>query len=319
LVLLVLRDEVVHVALGLGELHLVHALAGVPMEEGLATEHRSELLRDSLENLLNGGRVSNERSRHLESSGRNVAHGSLDVGRDPIHEVRRVFVLHRRHLEAHLAHTHLPAEDGGYGEVAAMARVAGCHHVARAEHLLRQFSDAERVVGGASLGVEGREAGHEEVQAREWHHVDSEFAEIGVELAWESQAGRHSRHRHRHQVVEISVAWVLELEGTEADVVESLVVDAECLVRVLDQLVHGERRVVGLDDRVRDLGRGNDGEGAHDPVGVLLSDLGYEEGTHAGSGSASERVCQLESLQTVAALGLLAHDVQHLVDQLRSL
>ena len=39
LVLLVLRDKVVHVGLGLGELHLVHTLSGVPMEEGLATEH----------------------------------------------------------------------------------------------------------------------------------------------------------------------------------------------------------------------------------------------------------------------------------------
>ena len=35
LVLLVLGDEVVHVGLGLGELHLVHALASVPVEESL--------------------------------------------------------------------------------------------------------------------------------------------------------------------------------------------------------------------------------------------------------------------------------------------
>ena len=39
LVLLVLRHQIVHVRLGLRELHLVHALAGVPMEEGLAPEH----------------------------------------------------------------------------------------------------------------------------------------------------------------------------------------------------------------------------------------------------------------------------------------
>ena len=52
LVLLVLADEVVHVGLGLGELHLVHALPGVPVEESLAPEHRSELLRDPLEQLL---------------------------------------------------------------------------------------------------------------------------------------------------------------------------------------------------------------------------------------------------------------------------
>ena len=41
------RTKVVHVRLGLGELHLVHALAGVPVKEGLAAEHRGELLGDA--------------------------------------------------------------------------------------------------------------------------------------------------------------------------------------------------------------------------------------------------------------------------------
>ena len=44
--------QIVHVALGLGELHLVHALPGVPVEERLAPEHRGELLRDPLKQLL---------------------------------------------------------------------------------------------------------------------------------------------------------------------------------------------------------------------------------------------------------------------------
>jgi hypothetical protein len=44
LVLLILRDEVIHVALGLGELHLVHAFTCVPEEEGLPAEHDRELL-----------------------------------------------------------------------------------------------------------------------------------------------------------------------------------------------------------------------------------------------------------------------------------
>ena len=35
LVLLVLRDKIVHVGLGLSELHLVHSLTGVPVQEGL--------------------------------------------------------------------------------------------------------------------------------------------------------------------------------------------------------------------------------------------------------------------------------------------
>merc|ERR1712121_403974 len=43
LVLLVLRDQVVHVALSLSELHLIHTLTSVPMEESLAPEHSCEL------------------------------------------------------------------------------------------------------------------------------------------------------------------------------------------------------------------------------------------------------------------------------------
>ena len=39
LVLLVLGDQVGHVGLSLRKLHLVHAFAGVPVEESLATEH----------------------------------------------------------------------------------------------------------------------------------------------------------------------------------------------------------------------------------------------------------------------------------------
>ena len=49
-----------HVALSLGEFHLVHALAGVPMQEGLATEHSGELVADTLEELLDGGAVADE-------------------------------------------------------------------------------------------------------------------------------------------------------------------------------------------------------------------------------------------------------------------
>ena len=56
-------------------------------------------------------------------------------------------------------------------------------------------------------------------------------------------------------MVEVSVGGVGELEGTEADVVESFVVDAEGLVGVLDKLVDGERGVVGLHNGVRNLER----------------------------------------------------------------
>eukprot|EP00916_Digyalum_oweni_P002874 GHVL01005321.1.p2 GENE.GHVL01005321.1~~GHVL01005321.1.p2 ORF type:complete len:203 (-),score=15.70 GHVL01005321.1:149-757(-) len=120
-------------------------------------------------------------------------------------------------------------------------------------------------------------------------------------------------------MVQITVGGGGQLEGTEADVVQSLVVDAEGLVCVLNQLVHGQGGVVGLDHGVGHLGGGHDREGVHDSVGVFFTDLGNEECAHAGAGAASQGVGQLEALQAVAALGLLAHDIQNGVDELSAL
>merc|ERR1712078_269497 len=67
LVLLVLRNQVVHVTLGLSKLHLVHALAGVPVEEGFATEHCREVFGYTLEHLLDRRGVAEESDRHLQA------------------------------------------------------------------------------------------------------------------------------------------------------------------------------------------------------------------------------------------------------------
>ena len=77
-------------------------------------------------------------------------------------------------------------------------------------------------------------------------------------------------------MVEVAIGGGGQLQGAEADVVQRLVVDAVRLVSVLDQLVDREGGVVGLHHGVGDLGAGHHGVGVHDPVRVLLSDLGDE-------------------------------------------
>uniref|UniRef100_A0A7I4C4Z2 Uncharacterized protein n=1 Tax=Physcomitrium patens TaxID=3218 RepID=A0A7I4C4Z2_PHYPA len=110
LVLLVLRHQIVHVALRLRELHLVHALARVPMQESLPPEHGCELLAHTPEHLLNRRRVTDERRRHLQTRRGNVTHTRLHVVRNPLHEVRRILVLHVDHLLVHLLRRHLAPE-----------------------------------------------------------------------------------------------------------------------------------------------------------------------------------------------------------------
>ena len=83
--------------------------------------------------------------------------------------------------------------------------------------------------------------------------------------------------------------------------------------------MHRERRVVRLDDGVRHLGRREHRVRPHDAVGVLLADLRDEERAHAGARAAAHGVDELEALEAVAGLGLLAHDVEDRVDELGAL
>ena len=145
-----------------------------------------------------------------------------------------------------------------------MTWVAGGHHVLGVEHLLGELGDGEGTVLLGSTGGEWGKTGHEKVETGEGDHVDGQLAEVSVQLTWESQAGSDTGHGGRDQVVQVTVGWGGELQGTEigldlanqsellpeADIVEGLVINAVGLVGVLNELVDGEGGIVGLDDGV---------------------------------------------------------------------
>ena len=54
-------------------------------------------------------------------------------------------------------------------------------------------------------------------------------------------------------------------------------------------------------------------------TGVLLADLGDEERAHTRAGTTTQGVGDLEALEAVAGLGLLAHNVEDGVDELGTL
>ena len=82
------------------------------MKERLALKHRSELVRHTLEQLLDGSRVADEGDRHLETARSDVALSGEDIVRDPLDKVGRVLALHELHLLFDFLHRDLATEDG---------------------------------------------------------------------------------------------------------------------------------------------------------------------------------------------------------------
>ncbi len=195
------------------------------MEESLSSEHSSELLSDSLEHLLDGSGVTDEGGGHLETVGWDVTDGGLDVVGNPLDEVRRVLVLDVQHLLVDFLGGNPSSKHSRSSQISTVSWVGGAHHVFGVEHLLGQFSNIEVSVLLGSSGGEWSESNHEEVESWEWDQVGGQLSEVRVELTWESETTGDSRHGSRDQVVQVTIGWGGQFQGSEADVIKGLVVD----------------------------------------------------------------------------------------------
>jgi len=157
------------------------------------------------------------------------------------------------------------------------------------------------------------------METGEGDQVHSELSQVRVELTGESEAASDTGKSGRHEMVEITIGRGGELESSEADIVKSLVINAHNLIGVFDELMHGKGGVVGLNDSVGHLRRRHDGEGSHDSIGVLFTDLGDQEGSHTGAGTTTERVGDLEALEAIATFSFFSADVEDGVDELGTL
>ena len=118
----------------------------------------------------------------------------------------------------------------------------------------------EALVGAAGAGNNRGVRDERVVNTRKWHQVSLEFGQIDVEGAVEAEAGRDGADHLRNQTVEVLEAGAGNVQLAVADIIDSLVVNQEGAVRVLNGAVSGQHGVVGLDDRRRHTRGRVDGE-----------------------------------------------------------
>ena len=92
------------------------------------------------------------------------------------------------------------------------------------------------------------------------HQVGLELRHIHVQGSVKAQGRREGRNNLRNQAVEVRVRGTLNIQVATANVVQGLVVEAKGTVRVLEQRVRAQDRVVRFHDRGRHLRRRRDGK-----------------------------------------------------------
>jgi hypothetical protein len=129
-------------------------------------------------------------------------------------------------------------------------------------------------------------------------------------------ADMENTHTLSDEAVQVLVVGALNAEVPAADVVDSLVVNHERAVGVLQGGVSCENGVVGLDNGGGDLRRRVDTELELALLAVVDGQTLHKEGTETGTCSTTEGVEDKETLQTRAVVGDTADLIQDLVDEL---
>lgn len=165
-----------------------------------------------------------------------------------------------------------------------------------------KVADLKALVGALLSRDDGRITDERVVDARVGHKVGLELVQINVEGTIEAQRRGDGADNLGNQTVEMLVVGPGNIQAATANIVDSLVVNKERAVGVLDGAMSRENGVVGLDD-----GGGNAGSRVHGEFQLaLLAVVGgetlKEEGTETRTCTTTERVEDKETLERGAVI-----------------
>ncbi len=200
--------------------------------------------------------------------------------------------------------------------VLAVAGVALREHVGGLEHRVRDLMHRQLLVVRLLRRDDGRVRGKHEVDARIRHQVGLELGQIHVERTVEAQRSGQGRHDLGDESVQVGVGGALDVEVAAAHVVESLIIEAEGAVGVLQECVRREHVIVGLHDSGGDLGSRGHGEGELRFAAIVHGQALQKKGAKTGAGTTTSGMEDHEALETSAVISQLANAVQHEVHDL---
>lgn len=201
-----------------------------------------------------------------------VVNSQLETSGTPIDEVEGRFSLQGGDSGGAVTGDNISTVQQGNGHVLSVTRVANNHLVVWLETLEGQVGDLVGFVGALGSRDNRRIGDQGVVNTREGNQVGLELVEVDVQGSVESEGRGDGGDDLGDKLVKVLVGGASNVEVLAADIVNSLVVDQEGTVGVLDSGVGSENGVVRLDDSSADSGGRVYGEFELALLSVVLCD-----------------------------------------------
>ena len=306
------------------EFTFLHTFTNIPVDESTLGVHKIELVVKARPGLGNGSGVGQHADGTLnlgnltagDDAGSLVVDADLETGGAPVDELDGTLGLDLGNGGSDILGDDISTVQETTGHVLSVPGVALDHLVRGLETGSGDLLDAQLLVEGL-LGRQDRGIGDQgEVDAGVRDQVGLEFGQIDVQRSNKAERSGDRGDNLGNHAVQVSVRGAGNIQVATANVVNSLVVDHERTVSVLQGGVGGQDRVVGLNNGSRHLGCGVHGKLELGLLAVVGREALEKKGTEAGTGTTTEGVEDEESLETGTSVRELADAVEDVVDEL---
>lgn len=165
-----------------------------------------------------------------------------------------------------------------------------------------QLADFEALVGALIGRNNWSIADQRIVDTWIWHQIRLELIQVNVQGAIETQTGGDRANNLSDQPIQVLVIRSWNIEVTTAYVIDSLIIDQERAVRVLNSAMGRQHRVIGLDYGGRDARCGIHRELQLALFAKVSSEVLEKERTESRTSATTEGVEDEKTLQRRAAV-----------------
>jgi len=198
--------------------------------------------------------------------------------------------------------------------VLSVSWIALGHHGGWLEGGVGDLSDGELLVVSFLGGDDWCIGRKHEMDSWVWHQVGLELSNIDVKGTVESERGGQGRDDLGDESVQVGVGWSLDIEVSSADIINSLIVEHDGDISVLEERVSGKNRVVWLNNSGGNLWGWVHSETELGFLTVIDGESLEEEGSESRSSSTTDGLEDEETLETSALIGKLSDSVEAEID-----